>query len=85
MPARCRSCKAPVEWSIRDDTGKAMPLDPEPRADGNVMKTGRTDPQRGNAPIVTVYARQLRDTMPPGPRFAPHFATCPHAGAWRRR
>src|SRR5947209_3895048 len=31
----CSSCKAPVLW-VRLPSGKRLPLDPEPRADGNV-------------------------------------------------
>jgi hypothetical protein len=33
---KCRSCEKPVLW-VKTVNGRPMPLDPEPRADGNVV------------------------------------------------
>lgn len=35
MPA-CRGCRRPIRWE-KTRTGKSMPLDREPRDDGNVV------------------------------------------------
>lgn len=72
----CRSCGAHIVWAITD-SGKRMPVDSEP------------DPQG----ILTVWATGddgWRCSVIPeagwdGPRFRPHFATCPDAESWRKR
>jgi len=38
----CSSCRRPILWCVTEG-GKRMPIDPEPHADGNVVKTGRTE------------------------------------------
>lgn len=35
-PSRCRDCGAKVLWA-RSETGKRIPVDTEPRADGDLM------------------------------------------------
>jgi hypothetical protein len=78
----CNSCSAvilwyPTSWPVGPDTRK-IPLDSEPRPDGNVVLEAR-----GQGSI----ARVLRDgeTPPSGPRYVTHFVTCPDAGQHRRR
>jgi hypothetical protein len=71
----CSSCGAEVAWT-RTRTGKRMPLDPHPRADGNVIVDVATD---------TAIVLAPGTPMPVGvPRFTSHFATCPHADQHRR-
>lgn len=71
----CRSCGAEVSWVVLT-TGRKMPLDPAPVANGTVILSKHDG--RG-----TVIAPGT--PMPVGvPRFAPHFATCPHAAQHRR-
>lgn len=81
---RCRSCGAAIRWAHTANS-RAMPLDAEPVADGNVVFTGRTvSNDRGvAAPEVRV------ESQPPmfddgAPRFVAHFATCPNADQWRK-
>lgn len=72
----CRSCGAEVSWTRTAATGKAIPLDPHPVADGNVIVDVATN-------RATVLAAGT--PMPVGvPRFISHFATCPHADSHRR-
>jgi hypothetical protein len=40
----------------------------------------RRNPQRG---VRVLTQAELDDGPPPGPRFTPHWATCPHAGQYR--
>lgn len=69
----CRSCGAPITWKTYDRTGKQIPLDREPRADGNLVVEGKTCRQ----------ADQLLDREKT--RFVTHFATCPDAEDWRTK
>lgn len=77
----CRSCSAEIRWETTE-AGKAIPLDPEPRADGNVD-------------VVFIGGEQLAVVLGPHDAvtaqaaghqlYVTHFSTCPSAGAWRRR
>lgn len=84
----CSSCRRPILWCVTEG-GKRMPIDPEPHADGNVVKTGATDLVYGKpVPVVRVLddaTMTLFDTVPAGvePRFVSHFATCPDADKHR--
>jgi len=68
----CRSCSAPIIWAESHTTGKPIPLDAAPRADGNLS-------------LVKGVARayDLEDASLHRERFASHFATCPDADTWR--
>jgi hypothetical protein len=72
MSVPCRSCGAPITWAITDQ-GKRMPLDAEPNPAGNVRLT------LTNAVVLR------KDEVYDGPRFMPHWATCPNADQHRRR
>lgn len=80
-------------WWARSTSGKAIPLDPDPHAGGNLVAVDASghplDPdrardavQRGRA-TVTVARRALRSIDPDLPHWRTHFATCP--GAARHR
>lgn len=70
--SRCASCQAEILW-LRTVNNKAMPVDPEPVPNGNVVIEGET-------------ARVLRrGEEHPGPRYKSHFATCTTPAAFRRR
>lgn len=81
--AACRSCDAPVVWA-KTIAGKAIPLHatddghPRPVPDGNLQLTS-LDPLI----VDLVEPGTLFDND--GLRYRSHFATCPHADAWRRR
>jgi hypothetical protein len=68
----CRSCGAEIRWSITE-TGKRIPLDPDPSPTGNI----RLD-------FTTAHVLRADDDYQ-GPRYVSHFATCPNASAHRRR
>lgn len=68
------SCGARIDWYVTD-LGKRIPLDPEPRPDGNITVKGR-------------LAHVLRAGEVPSAdqaRYVSHFATCPDADGWRKR
>lgn len=70
---RCRSCGAEVWWVVTANN-KAMPLDPGPRSDGNMVFVdgGVVHFDPGD-----LFHAQLA-------RFVSHFVTCPQANSWRR-
>ena len=68
----CRSCGAEIRF-VLTTTGKRMPIDAEPRPDGNlVLREGVVRPF---VPHVST------DTE----RWVSHFSTCPQSRDWRRR
>jgi hypothetical protein len=73
--ASCRSCNAPIIWAISERSGKPIPLDAAPVADGH----GRFAIIRGVArAYIAEDARLGRD------RYVSHFSTCPDAERFRR-
>lgn len=73
--ARCTSCQAPIFWAVSASTGKTMPIDAAPTADGNIVI------EAGRAKVLGAIERAA---LPPGTnRYRSHFSTCPHAGQWR--
>lgn len=86
MPS-CRSCGAAVRW-VRTQDGKMMPLDVDPRDDGNLVLTGTTATARsGDRVPVVRYVDGEAPALPgldPPTRYVSHFATCEHADSWRR-
>ncbi len=74
--SECRSCGRPVVW-VRTTTNKDMPVDPEPRDDGNVVVTG-------GGPLVDHCTVLIIPHPERSPRYVSHFVTCPHAEKWRR-
>ena len=72
MSATCRSCGAPIRWE-RTVNGKAIPLDPDPVADGNFGI-------RNDGKVASIHG--FPDDAP---RYVTHFATCPNAAQHRGR
>jgi hypothetical protein len=78
----CRSCAAPVYWGVTSSTGKRMPVDAQPRDNGNIVLDFDADP------ILITYVGKptaqlsLEETQD---RYVSHFATCPDRIAWRDR
>lgn len=76
MSAVCGSCGAPVVWAITRK-GKRIPFDPEPKAVLNGFRLNMTlDPP--SADYVS-YGDAQGELL-----YVSHFATCPHAGLWRK-
>ena len=78
----CRTCGAPVIW-LHTLSGREMPLDAEPVADGNlvIVNTGQSRyvvPAPKQAPEPDLFRA-------PELRYRSHFATCPHAKQHRRK
>lgn len=45
--AECRSCNREIEWVVVEKSGKKMPIDAQPVADGNIVKLGSQDGESG--------------------------------------
>jgi len=69
----CQSCGAHIVWAITEG-GKKMPVDSEPDPDGNLLLW--TQGQEWRTKVIQGEWD--------GPRYRPHFATCPDAQSWRR-
>jgi hypothetical protein len=70
----CRSCRSPIVWCRTHERGQIIPVDPDPREDGNLERV------EGNIVRVSAQATDLFG----GDRYVSHFATCPDAEEWRR-
>ena len=57
-------------------TGRAMPLDGQPTADGTVVLR-----RHNTAEVLSGDKLAACDA----PLYKAHFASCPQAGAWRRK
>lgn len=76
---RCRSCNAPIRWE-RTEQGKSIPLDVEPRDDGNVHIYDRV------AYVLDVHGAAIAEHRANGDRlYVSHFATCPDAAEHRTK
>lgn len=92
MVSRCDACGQPIVWATTE-RGRRIPLDPEPRPDGNVelICVHGVDVAR----VVTAVREQeleqqavaaIRAGREPELRLhMSHFATCPSADTFRRR
>lgn len=87
--SRCRSCDAPIVWTITEH-GKKMPVDLEPvdRSTGHglfVLRPRYLRQRRGDdAPKAIAVTLGFFDGHDE-PAYVSHFATCPHADQHRRR
>jgi hypothetical protein len=75
---RCRSCDALIVFA-RTGRGKAMPLDAEPRPDGNVELLE----ERGERRQLECRSVLPGMFVPDERRHVAHFATCPLADQHR--
>lgn len=78
--SRCRSCSAPIVWTVSATKGKPMPMNAEPDPNGEfiLLRRGRD---------IVAYHRsdaRLEREQRDGLRFTSHYATCPSASLWRK-
>ena len=74
--SRCRSCGAPIVWTITED-GQRMPCDPHPVVGGNIRIIRGPDTTRSKVVGATI---DLYDPGDNGDRHVAHYVTCPCAG-----
>lgn len=78
MPAdQCKWCKAAIFWASTEKTGRAMPIDLEPVANGNLVVSLST-----TSHFVARYLKKNEATT--DRRYVSHFATCPAAAKFRK-
>ena len=84
--ARCKanSCGARIVWATNVASGRRMPVDAEPTAEGNVVLLhGNDGPEARVLSKADVAKRGARLDGTYDLRTS-HFATCPEAGSFRR-
>lgn len=74
MPATCSSCHAPILWA-RTAMGRAIPIDPEPVAGGNLAL-------RDGSPPLALYLTAGEPV--PAKTYRTHFASCPNGARHRK-
>lgn len=75
----CASCQQDVLWA-KTSQGKRMPIDPEPRPDGNLAVYRDHLGQLRTRVLSKGYEPESYER-----RGISHFATCPHADRHRRK
>lgn len=81
--SKCRKCLRPLLW-VKSERGAAMPLDPEPHDDGNVLMTAK------GAKVLGKEAKAMRLALAEAQGetlrfYHSHFTTCPFADDFRRK
>jgi len=71
VSSTCKTCHRPIRWE-RTAKGHAIPLDPLPTVDGNLV-------------VEEGIARGVDPLLDSPPWFTSHFATCPQANLHRRK
>lgn len=80
MTDTCRSCGRPILWAKVHITETPIPLDPNPRPDGNIILR----PKRPYVEVATTT--QIKEAKKNSTDlYVTHFATCPNAEKHRRR
>lgn len=80
---RCDSCGTEIFWAINAATGKRMPIDPDPRDDGNVVITGDPRSITDRLGLAAQVLGPLEALAHDGELYVSHFATCPDAASWQ--
>jgi len=75
MSDRCTSCGATIRWVEMTLTGKHMPIDPQPHAQGNIFVY-----QMGGRAHALIAPKFREGSV----RYRSHFASCPNAKEHRR-
>ena len=77
---QCTSCKAAIVFATMQSTGKSMPFDAAPNADGKFFVTEAAVAVHVESPAE--LASQCRRSG--ARKYTSQFATCPHAQQHRR-
>lgn len=78
--SRCKSCGRYIIWAKSETTGRMMPVDAEPSAEGTFVLLGFEDP-----PIAAKPDGSGDPLAAATARHTSHFATCPDADQHRKR
>lgn len=79
---QCRSCRAPIVWSVTKHAGKRLPLNPKPSPMGNVRVELNSSVLYAELVLAAYREALLAEGQP---LYVSHFATCPNAKNWRNR
>ncbi len=81
--SKCRSCGAPIVWTITEAASESMPVDADPSPSGTVRLLEVDNVVIPVARVCPDSTRDLFDPSDDGSRHVSHFATCPNADEWR--
>lgn len=77
--SQCTECARDIVWALVALSGKRIPVDPEPVANGNIrLRFGR------GAPTAIVDSGRSLFNPDNDDRFVSHFSTCSHASDYRK-
>lgn len=74
----CKGCGELMTW-VNTTQGRAMPLDPAPVPNGNVVIV-----RDGGGGLLAEYLRRTDTPAPGTPRYQSHFSSCPERARFRR-
>jgi hypothetical protein len=74
----CKGCGDRIKW-VSTTQGRAMPLDPDPVPNGNVVIV-----RDGGGGLLAEYLRRTDTPAPGTPRYQSHFSSCPERARFRR-
>lgn len=74
---KCKACSAPIIWAVTN-TGKAIPIDAQPVANGNVVLFDGP----GSGKVLALFGKKAQAGATE--LYASHFATCPASEHFRK-
>lgn len=78
--SECKSCREKIRWATWATSGKAMPVDAEPVAEGTVFLFVRNE----TTLLCEKVTEEALAAQPTRNRYTSHFATCPNAKQHRK-
>lgn len=78
----CDSCGVPIFWAVSTKSGRRIPIDIAPRADGNVLIDGDPRSLSGRDLLTATVLGPLEALAHDAELYVAHFASCPDADEW---
>lgn len=79
--SECRSCHAPILWTITSPGGKAMPVDADATLEGKFIVNHRPHENK----LIAIHLSHVADDALPGrKRYRSHFESCPDRDKHRK-
>ena len=82
METKCKSCGARMFWAVAAKSGKRLPVNAEPAANGNLVLALRSKPPAPAELIAEAFDAEKHEGRN---RFTSHFSNCPQSAQHRRK